>query len=130
MSLSALLNRPCAILRRTSSGERDRFGNPLHDELLVATVCELQQRQRAEPGHDSELSDTSWALFLPPGTDLNTGDVVLVDDARYELVGDPWEARNPRTQAMSHVEATVRLTAAADDSPRGPGADGDELVLT
>lgn len=120
MSIDALMNRPCGLLRRSPTGERDRFGNPKHDAVLIDTVCELQQRQRAEPGDDSELSDTTWALFLPAGTDVRTGDAIVVDDVTYELVGDPWDARNPRSRAVSHIEATVRLVAAADDEEEVP----------
>lgn len=118
MSLAMLMNRPCGLLRQTPSGEKDRFGNPKHTELLIGTVCELQQRQRTEPGDASELSVTTWALFLPAGTDVNTGDAIIIDGAEYEFIGDPWEARNPRTQEVSHIEATIRLAAAADDEDR------------
>ena len=46
---------------------------------------------------------------------MNTSDTVIVDGQEYELVGEPWDARNPRTRAQSHIEATVRRTRGADD---------------
>lgn len=117
MSLVTLLNRPCLLVQRSASGDLDRFGNPKRDETTVATVCELQQQRRTEAGDAGELSDTTWALFLPAGTDVTTADTVIVDGQEYELVGEPWDARNPRTQVMSHIEATCRRTRGADDEP-------------
>jgi hypothetical protein len=38
---------------------------------------------------------------------------VIVNDLVFEVVGDPWQARNPRTRLLSHVEATVRKTGEA-----------------
>lgn len=113
--LSTLINRPCVITRRLSTGSEDDYGNLIPDESTIETVCELQQKQRTEPAGQGELSDTQWTLFLLPGDTLRTGDVVTVDDEDYEVVGEPWQARNPRTQLLSHVEATLRRTASTGD---------------
>lgn len=108
--LSQLINQPCTITRRGTSSDTDAYGDEIPTETEVETVCELQQRQRTE--HDQgEVSDTTWLLLLLPGTAIDTGDLVTVDDEDYEMVGDPWHVRNPRTQAESHVECTVRRTA-------------------
>lgn len=113
--LTDLLNQPCQIIRRSQSGEADEYGNDVPSATVVETVCELQQQQRSEPAGDAELSDTRWLAVFPAGTDLRTGDSVAVDGLAYELVGDPWHARNPRTHSVSHVEATLRRTAGSDD---------------
>ena len=126
MSALDLMTRPCSLIRRSPSGDLDRFGNPKHTELSVGTVCELQQRQRTEPGDQGELSDTTWTLFLPAGTNVNTGDTIVVD-REYELIGDPWDVWDPGTQAVSHIEATVRRTRGADDEDAGPT--DEELVV-
>ena len=111
MPLSTLLNRPCTIIRRSESEDLDAHFNPILEEVEVQTVCELQQQRRDEPGDHGELSDTRWLLILPAGTAIDTGDGVVVDGDTYEMVGDPWPARNPRTQEESHIEATLRRTA-------------------
>ncbi len=129
MSLSQLLSIPCTVHRRSSSVDdekvvagdnRDTYGNPIPpgvdtspvDETYdLETVCELQQRRRDEPGDAGEMSDTFWNLFLPAGVDVDTSDSVTVDGyGSFEVVGDPWPARNPRTRLQHHVEATVRRT--------------------
>ncbi len=115
MSLAKLINRPCVITRRQDSDTDDDYGNEIPDEDLVDTVCELQQRRRDEPDDQGETSDTTWALFLLPDTLIGTADTITVDDVEYELIGAPWEARNPRTQVVTHLEATVRRTAGAPD---------------
>ncbi len=115
MSLAALLTRPITIIRRSASEDVDAYGNTVNDEAMVEVVGELQQVRRDEPGGEGETSDTRWALFLPAGTALSTRDIVLVGDEEYEVIGEPWSARNPRTQALSHVEATLRRVAGAGD---------------
>jgi hypothetical protein len=110
MSLATLLNRPVRIVRRSAGGE-DEYGDDTYVETIVETVGELQQRQRTEPLAEGELSSTEWLLVLPAGTDIDTSDRVLVDNQFFEVVGEPWPARNPRTQTESHVEATVKRTA-------------------
>lgn len=116
MTLSALLNRSVTLIRRLPSVDTDVYGNEIPGEDLVETVGELQQRRREEPGGAGEVSETDWLLVLPAGTDLRTGDAVEVDGMLYELIGDPWAARNPRTGEESHVEATLRRTAGAEDA--------------
>lgn len=119
MTLTDLLNRPVTIIHRSASGSTDAYGNDVPDETLTATTGELQQVRRDEPGGEGETSRTDWLLILPAGTLLRTGDAVIVDGQEYELVGDPWIARNPRTRLTSHIEATCRRTAAADDEAAG-----------
>lgn len=82
-------------------------------EATVETHCELQQRGRSEPGSAGELSIGDWVAFFPAGTELTTGDTVTVDGQDYEVAGDPWHARNPRTQTASHVEASLKRTVGA-----------------
>lgn len=115
MSIASLINRPATLIRRSDSGKTDAFGNPVPTVTETEVLCELQQRRRDEPENQAELSDTLWSLFLPAGTELDTGDAIVVDGDEYALVGAPWDARNPRTQQVSHIEATVRRTAGAGD---------------
>lgn len=110
--LSQLLNRPCTIVHRTASGDSDAYGNATATETTTDTVCELQQRRRDEPDAQGEFSDTEWLLILPAATTIDTSDVVRVDGDSFEVVGDPWAARNPRTGVQSHVEATLRRAGA------------------
>lgn len=117
MSLAQLLNTPVTILRRSASGETDPYGNPIEAEEEVETVGEVQQQQRGEAGDAGELSDTAWLGVFPAGTDLRTGDAVRVDGiGEFELVGDPWPVRNPRTQQSSHVEASMRRTTGTEEA--------------
>lgn len=115
MTLSQLLNRPMTLILRSDTGDEDAYGNDVPDETFVEVAGELQQQRRTEPADAGETSLTDWLLILPAGTLLNTGDAVICDGQVYEVVGAPWAARNPRTGAESHVEATVRRTAGAGE---------------
>lgn len=110
--LAELINRTCTI---TTGVEADDFGiDPAPAPgAVVTTVCELQQRNRTEPGDSGEVSVSDWVLFLLPDETITTADRIEVDGEVFEVVGEPWVARNPISQADSHIEATVRRTAGA-----------------
>lgn len=114
--LSHLLTRECTIVRRTPSGDTDDYGNDIPAETTTVTVCELQQTQRTEGADAGETSATTWLLILPANTLLDTSDSVSVSGHEYELVGDPWTARNPETGVDHHLEATVQRVAGAEDT--------------
>lgn len=114
MSLAQLLNRSCTITHRVAGATRDEYGNNVPDETTTSTVCELQQRQRTETP-DGTIARASWLLVLPADTEIASGDTVTVGTVAYEVDGDPWTARNPRTGDDSHIEATVILAGGTDE---------------
>lgn len=111
--LSQLINRSCVLLRRSASGT-DELGNEIQADDAVETVIELQRRAADE--HDNTVSDTDWVAFFLPTEDVRSGDAVVVDGFKYEVVGDPALWRNPRTQVDSHLEAGLRRTAGSEDA--------------
>lgn len=113
MTLDKLVNTPCTIIRRSDSSETDDYGNAIAGTAEVNTVCEVQQKARGENA-EGEPASADWLGIFPAGTTLDSDDVVEVDDlGRFEVIGAPWSARNPRTQQMSHLEATLRRTGGA-----------------
>lgn len=118
MTLSALIDRPCTIVRRSETGTLDELGNEIPTEALVVSEWELQQRRRDEPEGEGELSATEWIAFFQSSAELSTGDAVIDHDTgrQFELVGEPWPVRNPRTGEASHVEVSVRRVAGAQDA--------------
>lgn len=114
MPISSLLNRVCTLVYRTEDGTPDAFGNPTIDITAVAAVCEVQQRQRDERTVAGEVATTYWAVYLPADTTVDDLAAVIVDGDVYELLGPPWPARNPRTQTVSHVEATAVRSAGSE----------------
>lgn len=113
MSVRLLVNRSCTVIRRTPSGSATPYGDKIRTEESVATVCELQQRGRGE-GAD-EVSDTRWLAVFLPSEKIHAGYGLIVDSETYEIEGEPWRVRNPRTKIVSHVEATVRRTSGQGD---------------
>lgn len=117
MPLSQLINRPCQIIRRSLEGEvDDGYGNLQSTEVIQEAVCELQQRQRDEPASTGQVSEEQWIAFFPAGTALDAGDGLLVDGERYEVLGDPWQTRNPRTKQWGQLEATLSRAAGSEDA--------------
>ncbi len=117
---------PATIVRRhapAGSGDLDTYGNPVHGDpggsagnALVETVCWVQQDRRTEPAAAGEMSDATWTAFLPWGTEVDTSDALEVEDlGRFELVGDPWPARQG-SRDVWHVELSLRRTGPLDGS--------------
>lgn len=122
MSLTQLINTPCTITHRTTSEKRDRYGNEIPTETLVDTVCEVQESRlslagrSSEPETEGEMSDTHWTGLFPTGTPLSTADTVRVEDiGDFEVAGEPWHARNPRTQTIDFVEVPLRRTVGGEE---------------
>lgn len=115
MTLATLVNRPCTIVSRTDSGSVNAYGDEINAENGTAALWELQQRGRSE-GED-EVSDTRWSAYFLPDVALHSGDAIVDGETgeTYEVEGEPWRARNPRTHAVSHVEASVRRTGGPED---------------
>lgn len=108
--ITGLMRRECKILRRSPTGEVNDYGDEVLAEDEVDAVCELQQQRRLEAADMGEVSDATWIAYLPIGTDLRTGDALVVGGTAYEVIGEPWQA-DSGTAAVHHVEATLRLTA-------------------
>lgn len=114
--LTTLLNRACTITTRAEGAALDAYGDPVQTTTTLETVCELQQTRRSEQDVGGELAESGWLLILPAGTPIALDDRVTVDGLALEVIGEPWSARNPRTQAVSHIEATVQRTASTGDA--------------
>lgn len=113
MSIASLINRPCTLFHRTGRTTINRDGDEVPEFGAIDTVCELQQQRTAE--NAEEIADARWVAFFLPGETVSSGDRLGVDGDVFEVEGDPWNARNPRTRQASHVEATLRRTAGAAD---------------
>ena len=94
----------------TDDGAEDVAGNPTEQETSTTVRCELQQARRIEADGSENWQVGVWRLVLPAGTAVSGVDRIEIDDVSYEFDGPPWPVRNPRTGAVSHIEATVRQT--------------------
>jgi hypothetical protein len=103
--VDALLTRPCTILR--STGAADDYDQTPGTPTQASTRCELQQLTSTEAG-EAAIELTVWQAFFPAGTVLSGADAIQVDGETYELLGDAWPVRHPRTGRESHVQAQVR----------------------
>ncbi len=111
MSVTRMMKTPCILIRREESGE-DEFGNPTTTPVEVETRCAFQQRDRSETDDGGELSKARWNLWLPYGTEIDTGDAVQVRGFEYEVEGEP-AIFDEGSRSMWHVAAVVKRTAGA-----------------
>lgn len=120
MNPAGLMSRTATITRRIAGESKDEYGNPVPSEMVLTVACELQQKDSQEMTVDSDRQRTDWNLFTAPSalnslgrtvdTTFDGGDVITIDGVTYEAYGPPWPARNPRTQAVTHLQAEVRRT--------------------
>jgi hypothetical protein len=113
-ALANRLKRPVTIQHQTESGNSDAYGNDIPTKVDVNVLGELQQRSRDEA--EGTVSQTNWILFLPANTPIDTNDVVLVGGESFEVIGDPWQAFNPRTGEFEHVEVSLRRTSGEEQA--------------
>jgi hypothetical protein len=112
--LANRLRRQVTIQHHTESGNTDVYGTDIPTVVEVNTVGELQQRSRDEA--EGAISQTDWRLYLPAETPIDTNDVVQIDGQTFEVVGDPWQAFNPRTGEWEHVEVSLRRTSGEEQA--------------
>jgi hypothetical protein len=109
MSIAMLMNRPVTLLHR-EPGDPDEYGDPVNVETEQATTCELQLIGAREELNDN-VQVTTWRVFLPADAPASGWDAVRLEDGRtLELTGEAWQARNPRTREVHHVEAYLEGT--------------------
>lgn len=101
-----LMTRPC-VLRGVMQGQPDLQGNPSNTVVDILTRCDIQESSTYENRTEGTVSVSRWNLYLPPETDLDAIDTVIVDGQIYSVEGDPWKVYHPRTGAMTHIQASV-----------------------
>ena len=118
MSIARLISRPCTIVRRHDTTERDGHGVPVAGEGLVETAWELQQQRTSEAVDKEDLTDTLWNAFFRVGEEIAAGDSVIdgLDEHEYVVHGDPEVIRSPFNGRLSHIEAKVARTAVSTGS--------------
>jgi len=120
VAIAQLINRPCTIRRRVEGGVKDDLGNSNPGVVEVETVCELQQETGFRKEGEGELSDTRWVVYLLPDAEIGSGDSIEVEgDGTFQVLGEPWKARNPRTGQYSYIRAAARRTIGPGESPGG-----------
>lgn len=109
MSVAHLLTLSATLLRRTADpAAADEYGNPGWSIASQPVAVEVQQETSGED-NESAVMVSTWRCFLDPSVaDVRGWDGVEIDGVTYEVDGDAWPVRNPRTGRLSHVEARIR----------------------
>lgn len=108
MTFGRLLTNPATVHRRVLD-HRDEAGDEVYVDVDHDTRCHLAQTRRDE-GSAGALQSEDHIAFFPTGLPITGWDAVTIDGRRFEVAGPPWVARNARTGADHHIEATLRRT--------------------
>lgn len=109
MRPTRLMTRVATLRTATLEGV-DSYGNPQIRYVERTIKCELQQTSHDDDTVDAHTQTQTFNLFMPPATPADGWAQIVVDGMTMELTGPPWQARNPRTQRITHLQATVRRT--------------------
>lgn len=111
MDPTHLMTQSGTLERVTQSGPPDEYGNPTDVVVSSTVACLVQQTVRDDETGLTNVESETGRLFLPVGTVADTNDRITIAGVTYQLAGPPWPVWNPRLQATSHIEATVRRAA-------------------
>ena len=106
--LSRLFNQPCSLVTRVP-GPPDPYGDPTWVETVTESRCYAEQATASEPG-DPNYQAEEWRILLDADVPTDGLDAVVVDGKRFEVIGPPWRAFNPRTKTVWHTELRAKAT--------------------
>ena len=96
----------------------DEFGHRSRVETGRHTTWgSLQQQIDVAESITSERVASLYSVFLPPSEQLDAGDEIEVDGARYTVQGPPLHPRNSR--GVHHVQAQLRYVGGVDTQVGG-----------
>lgn len=103
---------PCVVTPRSAAADPDAY----NDEVMVdgtpfETVWWKARVSSTETTGPENVVIGDWHGYFPADTDLTKLDArakVSDADGDFEMIGDPWLARNPRSSNGEHVEAYAR----------------------
>jgi hypothetical protein len=106
VSLLTLCTRPVTLVRRTRSAGSGPYGEDvLADGERVELRAQLHQQTSDEYLVGQDTVRAGWVCVLPdPSLVVGRDDVVEVDGARFEIVGEPYLAWHPLLQRHHHWE--------------------------
>lgn len=109
MSILHLLTQALS-LQSVGPTTTDDYGNSVPGPLgaPVAVNGYLEQTSSVEFVNARQTTVTQWQAYLPAGTAIHPMDYIEFGGSRFQVDGEPWQVYNPRTSAVSHVQA--RLT--------------------
>lgn len=110
MHVGRLLKIPVTVTRVASTGAEDDFGDPTEETTTATYRGWAWQTSRTDETASTDLQVQEWRLALHRSAagNIDGGDRVTYEGVEFEVFGPPWIARNPRTQRVEYVEATIR----------------------
>ena len=110
MSVFNLMVQPLTI-SKIGGSTLDAYGNTVPSPVgaPVAVKGYLEQSESVETLNDRDTVVSTWQVFLPAGTNVNAFDRVGFNGQTSEVDGAPWQVFNPRTGAVSHIQAKLKV---------------------
>lgn len=96
------------VTRQRPARVDDGHGNVVDDwttpDVLVIDGCSIQPGATAETLINRESVLVTFTVYLPPGSDVQAGDRLLIDGTPQRIVGEPerWQ-----TGILNHVRVTT-----------------------
>lgn len=110
MNVARLLKVDAVVTSVSETGADDVFGDPT-EETTTATYKAWSWQTSASDdtvGTNLQSAERKIALHRSAAGQVDGGDRITYEGIEYEVEGPPWIARNPRTNRIEYVEATVK----------------------
>lgn len=108
LTLTAVVTNPVVVDEDTP---HDEMGDPVAAPADPLTFKGwYEQVLRSEDTANTDQQTEKWRLYLEPAAagQVDGSATVEIGGGGFEMDGPPWEATNPRTGQVTHVEATMR----------------------
>lgn len=125
MDPSRLLRTPILVERVTQTGPPDEMGDPTEESTWLRFLGYVWQASSTETGSNGVIVTDQYQIALVRSANglIHAGDRIVasgeLDDLgvpvpdvgeTYEVDGEPWPARNPRTQLIEYVQGRLVRT--------------------
>ena len=123
MDAARLLKHTVLIEAVTQDGPPDAMGDPTEESTWSSFAGYVWQTSTSELGGNGVIVTEQWELALhrTAADAIHHGDRIIahgtlvdgepVGGETYEVEGEPWVARNPRTKAIEYVHARLRRSS-------------------
>ena len=108
MSLARLMSQPLTV-QAMGPTTQDVYGDWIPGAVgaPVAVSGYLEQATTVEFVLNRDTTITTWKAFLPVGTVVTPLSLVNYDAQVFQVDGAPFNAFNPRTKSVSHIECKL-----------------------
>lgn len=108
MNPARLIKLPGVLSVVTQDGPVDETNDPTEQIVTADVLCWYEQATADDDTGGTNQQTETHRLYFRDGVTVTGYDHLAVDGHRFQILGPPWPAKNPRTGVVEHIEAKGR----------------------